>query len=152
MRGAKLRRMKITIFSDGGARGNPGPAGIGAVLFDEQKQVLAEISEFIGEKTNNQAEYLALLAGIKKALELGADAVELFLDSKLVVEQIAGRWKIKDLEMRKLAEKVHAVLEKFSSWEIAHVPREKNRLADQLANRAMDARGFTKKQNIMKLH
>ena len=136
--------MKITIFSDGGARGNPGPAGIGAVLFDADKQKLAEVSEYIGETTNNQAEYLALLAGLQKATELSATEVMMFLDSKLVVEQIAGRWKIKDLEMRKLAEKVHAVLQGFSSWEIHHVPREKNQLADQLANRALDARGFTK--------
>lgn len=136
--------MKITIFSDGGARGNPGPAGIGAVLFDDQQQKIAEVSEYIGETTNNQAEYLALLAAIKKAAELSAIEVEMFLDSKLVVEQVAGRWKIKDLEMRKLAEKVHAVLQGFSSWEIRHIPREKNQLADQLANQALDAKGFTK--------
>jgi ribonuclease HI len=128
----------VTIFSDGGARGNPGPAGIGAILLDAQGQTLAEVSEFIGKATNNQAEYLALLAGLEKAHEFNVSSVFMFLDSKLVVEQIAGRWKIKDLELRKIAEKIHAVLVGFQSWKIQHVPREKNRVADCLVNKAID--------------
>jgi ribonuclease HI len=130
--------MQITIFSDGGSRGNPGPAGIGAVLLDAQGEKLAEVSDFIGDATNNQAEYLALLAGLKKACQLDASSVVMFLDSKLVVEQVAGRWKIKDLELRKLAEKIHVLLSEFKTWEIEHIPREKNRAADRLANQALD--------------
>ena len=132
--------MQITIFSDGGARGNPGPAGIGAVLLDSQSKKLAEVSEFIGKATNNQAEYLALLVALKEAQKLCASSVMMLLDSKLVVEQIAGRWKIKDLELRKLAEKIHAVLAGFQSWQIRHIPRAKNRAADCLVNRALDLR------------
>ena len=87
---------KLIIYTDGGARGNPGPAGIGAVVYDADKKVIAEISEYIGEGTNNQAEYKALLAGAKKAKELGATAVDFFLDSELVVKQMRREYKIKE--------------------------------------------------------
>jgi len=137
--------MKLLIFSDGGSRGNPGPAAAGAVLQNLQKDEVATISQFLGEATNNQAEYAALILGLKKALEIKADEVEMFLDSKLVVEQISGRWKIKDLEMRKFAEKVHVLLQKFQGWKIEHIPREKNHEADALVNQVLDCRGFRKK-------
>ena len=140
----KIHIMKITLFSDGGARGNPGPAAAGAILRSSTGEELATISKFLGTATNNQAEYTAMILGIEKALELSATEVQIFLDSKLVVEQISGRWKIKDLGLRKLAENAHTFLAKFKKWEISHVPREKNREADALANRALDSRGFSK--------
>ncbi len=136
---------KIIIFSDGGARDNPGPAGVGAVLLNPVGAEVATVSKFLGNATNNQAEYVAAGLGLKKALDLGATEVEIFLDSKLVVEQLNGRWKIKDLELKKLAEKIHTLLVKLEKWEISHVPRAQNKRADALANQAMDANGFKKK-------
>jgi ribonuclease HI len=136
--------MKMILFSDGGARGNPGPASAGAILKNSKNETLAKISKFLGEATNNQAEYTAMILGIKKALDLGATELQIFLDSKLVVEQISGNWKIKDLDLRKLAEKAHVGLEKLKSWQISHIAREKNHEADALANQALDARGYKK--------
>lgn len=137
--------MKITLFADGATRGNPGVSSAGALLLDTQGNKLAGISKFLGEATNNQAEYAAVIFGLKKALELKATEIEIFLDSKLVVEQVSGRWKIKEVHLKQAVEKVHALLQKFSNWKIQHVPREKNSKADDLANQALDSRGFKKK-------
>jgi len=136
--------MKLKLFSDGGARGNPGPAAAGAVLQNSVGETVGSFSQFLGDATNNQAEYFAALLGVQKAVELGATEIEILLDSKLVVEQVAGRWKIKDLELKKIAEKIHAVLGKFKNWEISHIPREKNQEADALVNQVLDSRGFKK--------
>ncbi|MGE5425615.1 MAG: ribonuclease HI family protein [Bacillota bacterium] len=132
--------MKIIIHSDGGARGNPGPAGIGAILHDEKGTVLAEISAYLGETTNNQAEYKALIAGLQKANALGADAVECFLDSELAVKQINRVYKVKNRELAPLFLDVCNLLTKFKSYRFCHVPRELNKEADRLANEAMDRR------------
>ena len=94
--------MKFTLFSDGAARGNPGPAAAGAILRNLKKEEVAAISKFLGKATNNQAEYAAVILGLEKALEFNSTEIEIFLDSKLVVEQLAGRWKIKDLKLKKL--------------------------------------------------
>ncbi|MFH0776639.1 MAG: ribonuclease HI family protein [Patescibacteria group bacterium] len=136
--------MKLSLFCDGGARGNPGPAAAGAVIFDVQKNKLAAVAKFLGNATNNQAEYAAVILGLQKVLEFQPTELEILLDSKLLVEQIAGRWKIKDLELRKLAEKVHVGLAQISKWQISHIPRAKNHLADQLVNQTLDQRGFRK--------
>ncbi len=128
----------IIIFSDGGARGNPGPAGIGAVLYDEKKNKLAEISKYLGETTNNQAEYKALIAGLKKAKELEAKEVKCFLDSELVVKQLNREYKVKHKDLAPLFLEVYNLSQYFSSIEFVHVPREKNVEADRLANLAMD--------------
>ena len=93
---------KIIIHSDGGARGNPGPAGIGAVLNNEKGEVLAEISKYLGETTNNQAEYQALIAGLEKAKELKAEELECYLDSELVVKQLNREYKVKNAELAPL--------------------------------------------------
>jgi len=138
--------MKMILFADGGARGNPGPAAAGVVLKNSKNETLATISNFLGTATNNQAEYAGVILGVKKALELSATELDIYLDSKLIVEQVSGRWKIKDLELKKLAEKVHAGLEQLGKWQIHHIPREKNREADLLANQALDKRGFIKSQ------
>lgn len=129
---------KIIIYSDGGARGNPGPAGIGAVLYDENKNIIAEISEFLGKTTNNQAEYRALLAGIKKAKELKAEALDCFLDSELVVKQLKREYKVKNQDLAPLFLEIHNLSLSFKKINYFHIPRELNKEADQLANEAMD--------------
>jgi len=136
--------MRLIIFSDGASRGNPGPAAAGAVLQNEAEEIVGTVSRFLGSATNNQAEYAALILALKKAHELRATELMIFLDSKLIVEQISGRWKIKDLQLKKAAEKVHTLLKEFNSWQIQHVFREKNKKADMLANQALNARGFKK--------
>ncbi|HEX5609052.1 MAG TPA: ribonuclease HI family protein [Solirubrobacterales bacterium] len=130
---------KLTVNVDGGARGNPGPAAIGAVLSDGSGEVVAERSETIGRATNNVAEYKALLAGIALAAENGATELEIRGDSELVVRQVEGRYKVKDATMRELHAEVKKALRGFESWSISHVRREQNAEADRLVNQALDA-------------
>ncbi|MFB4285403.1 bifunctional RNase H/acid phosphatase [Nonomuraea sp. MTCD27] len=130
------------IEADGGSRGNPGPAGYGAVVKDASDgQVLAEAAEAIGVTTNNVAEYRGLIAGLKAALELGGDGAQVAvrMDSKLVVEQMAGRWKIKNEGLRPLAAEAGALVRRLRVTEWTWIPRERNKHADRLANEAMDA-------------
>ena len=129
---------KIIIHSDGGARGNPGPAGIGAVLNAADGIVLAEVSKYIGETTNNQAEYRALIAGLEKAIELKAEEVECYLDSELVVKQLNREYKVKNAELAPLFLKIHNLSLSFKKIIFIHVRREQNKVADRLANEAMD--------------
>lgn len=126
---------------DGGARGNPGPAAIAAVVQDEEGGVLEERGERIGKATNNVAEYRALLLGIERAAALGASDVELIGDSELVVRQVKGEYKVKDANMRELHAEVKRALAPFESWSIRHVRREHNSEADRLVNRALDGDG-----------
>jgi ribonuclease HI len=130
---------RLTVNVDGGARGNPGPAAIGAVLSDGNGEVVAERSETIGRATNNVAEYKALLAGIELAAENGATELEIRGDSQLVVRQVEGRYKVKDATMRELHAEVKKALQAFESWSISHVRREQNAEADRLVNQALDA-------------
>ncbi len=134
---------KLIIFSDGGARGNPGPAGIGAVLYDENKKIIAEISEYLGETTNNQAEYRALLAALKKAASLKAEEVTCYLDSELVVRQLNREYKVKNKDLAPLFLEVYNLSLSFQKITFKHIPREQNSVADSLANEAMD-RGVPK--------
>ncbi|MBB5115461.1 putative phosphoglycerate mutase [Micromonospora echinospora] len=130
----------VVIEADGGSRGNPGPAGYGAVIRDpETGEVLAERSESIGTATNNVAEYRGLIAGLEAAAELGAAEVEARMDSKLVVEQMCGRWQIKHPGLRPLAAQAAGLVSRFTAVRFTWVPRERNRHADALANAAMDA-------------
>ena len=129
---------KIVIYSDGGARGNPGPAGIGAVLYDDENNTIAEISEYIGETTNNQAEYKAMLAGIEKAKEFGVEDLTCYLDSELVVKQMKREYKVKNKDLAPLFVKAYNLSMGFKSIKFIHVRREKNKVADGLANLAMD--------------
>lgn len=131
--------MKATLHTDGGARGNPGPAGIGVLLTDGNGEVLGEIAEGIGEATNNIAEYKALIAGLELALDKGVTDLEIAVDSELVVHQVKGEWKIKNDRLRALAVKARGLMNKFDSANIKHVRREENEGADRLANQGMDA-------------
>ena len=128
----------LRLYTDGAARGNPGPAGLGVVIEDDQGLRLQGLCRYIGTATNNKAEYLALIEGLNAAREWKPDKLEVFLDSQLVVEQVNGRWKIKHAELQPLARRVQSLLSEFSSVTLTHVPREKNRGADALANRAID--------------
>jgi len=129
---------KIIIHSDGGARGNPGPAGIGAILTTESGAVIMEISQYLGETTNNQAEYRALIAALEKAQELKATEVDCYLDSELVVKQLNREYKVKNADLAPLFLKVHNLSLGFSQCKFFHVRRELNKEADKLANQAMD--------------
>ncbi|MCZ7436174.1 bifunctional RNase H/acid phosphatase [Micromonospora sp. WMMC241] len=130
----------VVIEADGGSRGNPGPAGYGAVVRDPGTgEVLAERSESIGTTTNNVAEYRGLIAGLEAAAELGAAEVEARMDSKLVVEQMCGRWQIKHPGLRPLAAQAAALVGRFDAVRFTWIPRERNKHADALANAAMDA-------------
>jgi ribonuclease HI len=130
---------KLIVNVDGGSRGNPGPAGIAAVATDPSGEVLAERSDTIGEATNNVAEYRALLLGIELAKELGADEVEFVGDSMLIIEQVRGKWKVKQEHLRPLHTKAKDALRELPSWSIRHVKRDENTRADELLNDALDA-------------
>jgi probable phosphoglycerate mutase len=131
--------VKVVVEADGGSRGNPGPAGYGAVVVDAvTDEVLAERADGIGRATNNVAEYRGLIAGLEAAIELGATSVEARMDSKLVVEQMVGRWKVKHPSMQPLVAEAKALVAQLDSVEFTWVPRARNARADALANRAMD--------------
>lgn len=129
---------KAYLFTDGAARGNPGPAGCGFVLADSDGHVVFEGHKYIGDATNNQAEYTALLEGLKKALELEFSEVDISLDSELVVRQILGEYKVKNEGLKLHFREATELLRKFGSYNIKHIPRERNKAADRLANRAID--------------
>ena len=126
------------MYADGGARGNPGPAGSGAVLLDENGTVIAELMRSLGHATNNVAEYTALIIGLEEALRRGIDELDIRMDSLLVVQQMKGVWKIKHPGLRPLALRAGELLARFPKRTIEHVPRELNVLADALVNRAID--------------
>ena len=128
------------LYCDGASRGNPGPSAIGAAIFGpDGGEPLALVSQRIGKATNNAAEYLALEAGLERALELGVDSLLVRLDSQLLVRQMNGEYRVKAPGLRPLASRVAALLRKFGSVEVEHVPRESNTIADGLANAALDS-------------
>jgi ribonuclease HI len=127
------------VHVDGGARGNPGPAAIGIVVSSEDGATLDEVGEPIGVATNNVAEYRALLRGLERARELGADEVEIVNDSELVARQLTGAYKVKHPSMRPLYLEAIGALSAFSDWQIRTVPRAQNARADELVNTALDA-------------
>lgn len=137
--------MDLIIYTDGGARGNPGPAGIGVVLLDGKEKALKEISEYIGETTNNQAEYRALVRALEEAKKIFGTGlkdmqIEVRMDSELVVRQLSGLYKVKEQGMKEQFAKVAMMrLESAPNMTFAHVPREKNSRADKLVNDAIDA-------------
>lgn len=129
----------MILWCDGAARGNPGPAGIGVVVADQDGRVLEEIAEGIGPATNNVAEYRAAIAGLRAAAARGATTVMLRSDSRLLIEQLAGRFRVKKPTLQRLHEQARALLKNFDRVDLEHVPREDNTEADRLANQAVDA-------------
>jgi ribonuclease HI len=136
-----MAHKKLTIYTDGGARNNPGPAGIGAVLLSENGDEVASISEYIGEATNNQSEYKAVIAALKKAKELGAEELECFLDSELIVKQLSREYKVKNKDLAPLFVQIHNASLGFKKITFKHVTRDKNKEADRLVNLAIDKAG-----------
>lgn len=132
--------MKLVVFADGASRGNPGPAALGASVRSEDGAELATVSARIGRATNNQAEYRAAIEGVRKARELGATAIELRMDSELVVRQLAGLYRVRNPALQPLFATLLAELEAVGSHTVGHVPRALNARADALANAALDGK------------
>jgi ribonuclease HI len=133
---------ELTLYCDGGSRGNPGPAAIGAVVYDstvDPPQRLATVSESIGITTNNVAEYKALIAGLEAVAHLRGRVIHVRADSLLVINQLRGRWKVKHENMRPLHAQAQALLSAYAVVDLEHVPREENTEADALVNVALDA-------------
>lgn len=132
-----MKYPKLQIFTDGGARGNPGPAGIGVVIWSGN-ELVGRHKKYIGEATNNQAEYRAVILALEEAGKLGAAELEFFLDSELVVKQINREYKVKDKDLASLFVQVWNLSLGFKKVIFKHVPREKNKEADKLVNEAID--------------
>jgi len=130
--------MKVVVHVDGGARGNPGPAAAACVITSVDGQPLGEHAQLLGRTTNNVAEYRALLLGLERARELGADEVEVIGDSELIAKQVRGEYKVKNADMRDLHAQAMAALRSFDRWQIDTVPRAQNADADALVNAALD--------------
>jgi ribonuclease HI len=143
----RMRDLNLRIFTDGGARGNPGPAGVGAVIKDaDTGETIKELHKYIGETTNNQAEYKAVILGLEEAVELNPDSVMVVADSELLVRQLSGEYKVKNqglaqrfMEVRNLETRLGKPVR------YRHVPRDQNKEADALANKAMDEGGGSEK-------
>ncbi len=133
---------KFLIYSDGGSRGNPGHSAIGFVIYDQGGQEITRFKHYLGITTNNQAEYKALIAALEESAKLGAVEVVCHLDSELVVRQLQGSYKVREEGLKPLAAEALRLTSKFNRIEFAHIPREKNKLADQLVNEALDENGY----------
>jgi len=131
---------RLLVHVDGGARGNPGPAAIAAVLSEPGGEIVEERADVIGDATNNVAEYRALLLGIERARALGAREVDFVGDSELIARQVRGEYRVKDPALRELHARVAAALGELDRWTIRNVPRAENERADSLVNEALDAR------------
>lgn len=141
-----MNDMRVSLFSDGGARGNPGPAGIGFVLTGVGDSPIS-YGEYIGQATNNQAEYRAVKAGLERALQEKVRRLDCFLDSELVVRQLNGEYRVKNGDLHNLFSQVEVLIERFEAITFTHVRREKNKEADRLVNKAIDqALGIKKRK------
>lgn len=129
---------KLTAFVDGAARGNPGKAGAGVVIRDQSGAIIEKKSLFLGEATNNTAEYKALLLALRRAKELGASSLQVYSDSELLVHQINGRYRVRVAHLQALCQEAIRLMKDVGSVNISHIPREKNSDADEMANRAID--------------
>lgn len=133
--------MKVYLYVDGAARGNPGPAGIGVVIKNDTETLL-EVSDYIGKTTNNVAEYMALIRGLEEALDMGNKSIEVYSDSELVVKQINGEYKVKNEGLLPLYLHLKSLIKKFNHFSISHNVREENKYADELANKGIDEHGL----------
>jgi ribonuclease HI len=131
---------RLVVYIDGASKGNPGRAGAGIWITDGEGRKISEVSRYLGHKTNNEAEYWALLLGLKEARRLEGESIQIFTDSELVERQIKGVYRVKDLNLKALHKRVLQNLETFSSFEIRSIPREENEEADRLANQAIQRR------------
>jgi ribonuclease HI len=129
----------MIMYTDGGARGNPGPSAIGIVIKNDDGETIMEIGKFLGTATNNEAEYLALVEGLAAAKEKGSGALVCYLDSELVVKQLRGEYKVKNNRLKIFYDKVKMAEKDFTAIEYRHVPREKNQQADALVNEVLDS-------------
>jgi ribonuclease HI len=141
-----LRNVACTIYTDGGARGNPGPAAAAAVIVSDGGEVV-ELSAFLGTATNNVAEYQALLLALQRAKELGFRRISVRMDSELIVRQLNGLYRVKDLKMRELHQRARAAFRHFEDWNVRHVPRSENKRADELVNEELDAHALRETSN-----
>lgn len=130
--------MKLTIFSDGGARGNPGPAAAGVVIKNEKLETVAAFGKYLGEQTNNHAEYMGLILGLKKAKELGATEVDCVMDSELVTKQMRREYKVREPNLQKLFIEAYNASAAFKKVSFTHTLRAGNKEADKLVNEALD--------------
>jgi ribonuclease HI len=131
--------LRLLIHTDGAARGNPGPAGAGAVLRDPSDgRIVSEIATFLGTRTNNYAEWTAVALALEEALLQGATKVDLRMDSELVARQITGRYRVKHADLKPIHARVMELLSRFDGYTVGHVPRELNKEADRLSNVAID--------------
>ncbi len=129
---------KLTIYTDGGSRGNPGRAALGVVIKNDKGETIAAFGEYLGEQTNNFAEYSALIAGLEKARELGATEADCVMDSELVMKQMNGVYKIREPSLQKLFVKAYNLSQQFKKVNFRHVLRAKNQEADKLVNQTLD--------------
>lgn len=137
---AAERPPRVRLFSDGAARGNPGPAGAGAVILNPAGHVMAKIGKFLGESTNNVAEYTGLILGLKRAKAMGIKELDVFSDSELLVKQLTGDYAVKADHLKPLHDEAKQLLAAFVEVEVSHIPREENQAADEMSNRAIDER------------
>jgi ribonuclease HI len=141
---------RLVLFIDGASRGNPGRAAAGICVLSGEGKKISEISRYLGHRTNNEAEYWALILGLKEARRLGGDILQIFTDSELVERQIKGIYRVKDLKLKVLHKTVMEDLKTFPSFEIESIPREKNKEADRLANQAIQKRIAMEKARELK--
>jgi ribonuclease HI len=134
------RAKRTRLYTDGAARGNPGPAGAGAVIVNPDGHIVAKIGKFLGDSTNNVAEYMGLILGLKRAKAMGIKELDVFSDSELLVKQLAGDYAVKAEHLRPLHDEAKTLLGAFAAIQVRHIPREENAQADAMSNRAIDER------------
>jgi ribonuclease HI len=137
---ALARPVRTRLYCDGAARGNPGPAGAGAVIVNPAGHIVAKIGKFLGEETNNVAEYMGLILGLRRAKAMGIKELDVLADSELVVKQLNGDYAVKAEHLQPLHAEAQALLKAFDQIEVRHIPREENGQADAMSNRAIDER------------
>jgi len=134
-------KKRLTVYIDGASRGNPGPAGVGVIIYDENKKLVDELCEYIGKTTNNVAEYQALLIALERARSLEAETLIIYSDCELLVRQMAGEYRVKDKTLKDLYQMVRGNLKNFRKVDIRHIARGRNKRADRLANKGINLKG-----------
>lgn len=133
-----LPKKRLFLYIDGASRGNPGPAGVGVIIYDEKKKLVDELCEYIGKTTNNVAEYRALLIALERARSLGAETLIIYSDCELLIRQMAGEYRVKDKTLRNFYQRARGNLKNFRRVDIRYIARERNKRADRLANKGIN--------------